>query len=113
MSNLAKREAILAAGMAATLNRSPVSLPDGTTGHAVELTAAERDRFDQDHFKAGRANFRARMVAYSIRDETGALVFSPAEDVAILADWPSSLLEPLAVAAVAVNRLEGDAPEGK
>src|SRR4051812_49072710 len=69
-----------------------------------ELTAGARDRFEEQHLKAKRANFRARLVAWTVVDDDGVRLFDD-NDLLSLASMPASTLDPIAEAATRVNAL--------
>ncbi len=98
---LLTKEAFLAAAPA--LKSEEVEVPGGSV-IVRELTAGERDKFEEQHLKAKRANFRARLTAWSVRDEAGARTFADS-DISALTGLAASLLDPIAEAATRVNAL--------
>jgi cytochrome c553 len=68
------------------------------------MSAGERDEFEVAHAKGKSRDFRARLVACTVCDEDGELVFSTA-DIPALSALPAATLQPLVAAAVEVNRL--------
>lgn len=72
--------------------------------HVRMMSAAERDAFEAAHLKAKDANFRARLVVATACDESGVLLFQPA-DAAAVGNQPAALIEPIAKAAAEFNRL--------
>lgn len=91
-------------GQSIELARESVEVPAwGATVHVREFTAAERDRFLDEHAAGKFKDFRARLVAHMARDEAGERIFR-AEDVATLAGMPARVLEPIVEACGRVNR---------
>lgn len=99
------RESILAAG---DLKREAVDVPEwGGTVLISMMTGAGRDAWEQSLIRDGKAdtsNIRAKLVAACAVDETGNLLFSPA-DVAALGAKSGTALERCATAAQRLNGL--------
>jgi hypothetical protein len=90
------------------LERRPVVVPGLGCCFVRAMSAGERDEFEVAHSKSKNRDFRARLVACTVCDEEGDLVFSAA-DIPALSALPASTLQPLVLAATEVNRLtEGD-----
>lgn len=90
------------------LPRREVRVPElGGSVHVRTMTAGERDRFELSTHQADRADIRARVVAYSACDESGALLFSEA-DVPALAALPFPTLQPLFEAGLELNKFSTD-----
>jgi hypothetical protein len=72
------------------------------------MSAGERDEFEVAHSKGKSRDFRARLVACTVCDESGDLIFQLA-DLPALSALPAATLQPLVIAAYEINRLtEGD-----
>jgi len=90
------------------LERRPVTVPGLGSCFVRAMSAGERDEFEVAHAKGKSRDFRARLVACTVCDEDGELVFQPA-DIPALSALPAATLQQLVVAATEVNRLtEGD-----
>ena len=87
-----------------TLERRPVTVPGLGSCFVRAMSAGERDEFEVAHTKGKSRDFRARLVACTVCDEAGELVFSPA-DIPALSALPAATLQPIVTAAVEVNRL--------
>jgi hypothetical protein len=81
----------------------PVETADGRAW-VRPMTAGERDRWETVHLKAPDHDFRARLLASSLCDEAGRLVFTE-DDVPALSELPFYILDPLCQAAARVNRM--------
>ncbi len=68
------------------------------------MTAGEKDRWETVHLKAPDHNFRARLVAACLCDETGRLIFTE-DDIPALAELASHVLDPFCQAAARVNKM--------
>jgi hypothetical protein len=105
------RDAILAAQ---DLKRIEVSVPEwGGTVLVRAMTGAERDAWEQSLTVGGKldvSNVRARLVASCAVDESGALLFSPADAVA-LGSKSGAALERVAKVAQRLNGLTEEALE--
>jgi hypothetical protein len=86
------------------LERRPVVVPGLGRCFVRAMSAGERDDFEVAHSKSKNRDFRARLVACTVCDEEGELVFSAA-DIPALSALPASTLQPLVIAATEVNRL--------
>jgi cytochrome c553 len=86
------------------LERRAIVVPG--LGHCFvrAMSAGERDEFEVAHSKSKNKDFRARLVACTVCDDDGSLVFSTA-DIPALSALPAATLQPLVVMAVEVNRL--------
>jgi hypothetical protein len=110
MLSMDLRNRLLESARTTQPRREAVALPTGDTAYVVEMTAADRDRFDAMLSSPNRRNLRASFVANSLRDEEGRRIFSN-EDITALSQAPTSWLEPLADAAVLINKLAPDVAE--
>jgi hypothetical protein len=86
------------------LERRPVTVPGLGSCFVRAMSAGERDEFEVAHSKSRNKDFRARLVACTVCDEDGELVFSPA-DIPALSALPAATLQLLVTMAVEVNRL--------
>jgi hypothetical protein len=86
------------------LERRPVTVPGLGSCFVRAMSAGERDEFEVAHARGKNRDFRARLVACSVCDEGGDLVFEPA-DIPALSALPAATLQPLVTAAVEINRL--------
>ena len=86
------------------LERRPVTVPGLGSCFVRAMSAGERDEFEVAHSKSRNKDFRARLVASTVCDEDGELVFSVA-DIPALSALPAATLQPLVAMAVEVNRL--------
>jgi hypothetical protein len=84
--------------------RRPITVPGLGSCFVRAMSAGERDEFEVAHSKGKSRDFRARLVACTVCDENGDLVFQPA-DIPALSALPASTLQPLVAMAVEVNRL--------
>lgn len=93
---------------------TPVDLPElGGRVFVREMTAAERDQFDEgirDDSGKLRDGYRAQLVAATVCDADGKLLFRP-EQAAELAGRGASLVVKLARVAARVNALTAEAVE--
>jgi len=90
------------------LEKRPVTVPGLGSCYVRAMSAGERDEFEIAHTKGKSRDLWARLVACTVCDEEGDLVFSPA-DIPALSALPAASLQALVVAATEVNRLtEGD-----
>jgi len=93
---------------------TPVDLPElGGRVFVREMTAAERDRFDEelrDDTGKLRDGYRAQLVAATVCDEAGKLLFRP-EQAADLATRGAALVVKLARVAARVNALTAEAAD--
>lgn len=84
---------------------TPVDLPAlGGRVYVRELTAGERDRFETDHAQSSNSDFRAKLMAACVCDESGKRLFSDA-DARKLSDLPASHVERLVREIIRVNAL--------
>jgi hypothetical protein len=86
-----------------------VTVPEwGGTVHLREMTAAERDAFEQASLdKSGTArliNIRARLASISICDESGKRLFSDS-DIHLLGELPASALDRIFDASMRLNKI--------
>jgi len=92
----------------------PVDLPElGGRVYVREMTAAERDKFDEDLRDDGgklKDGYRAQLVAATVCDADGKLLFRP-EQAAELANRGAALVVKLARVAAKVNALTAEAVE--
>jgi len=86
------------------LEKRPVTVPGLGSCYVRAMSAGERDEFEVAHTKSRNRDFRARLVACTVCDENGDLVFQPA-DIPALSALPAATLQPLVVAATEVNKL--------
>lgn len=86
------------------LERRPVVVPGLGECFVRAMSAGERDEFEIAHSRSRNKDFRARLVACTVCDEDGVLVFSAA-DIPALSALPAAVLQPLVAIAVEVNRL--------
>jgi hypothetical protein len=86
------------------LERRPVTVPGLGSCFVRAMSAGERDEFEVAHSKSKNRDFRARLVACTVCDDEGDLVFSAA-DIPALSALPAATLQPLVAMAVEVNRL--------
>jgi len=86
------------------LEKRPVTVPGLGSCYVRAMSAGERDEFEVAHTKSRNRDFRARLVAATVCDEDGELVFQPA-DILALSALPAATLQPLVVAATEVNKL--------
>lgn len=88
-----------------------VAVPEwGGDVHIKVMSGAERDRWEAAAFEGGkvnRDNFRARLLVETICDESGKLLFSPA-DVDALSAKSSAILSRLTPVALKINALTND-----
>lgn len=89
------------------LERRSVVVPGLGACFVRAMSAGERDEFEVAHSKSRNRDFRARLVASTVCDESGDLVFSAA-DIPALSALPAATLQPLIAVAVEVNRLTDD-----
>lgn len=94
----------------AALPTEKVDVPE-LGGHVYirTMTAGDRDRFEVQ-ISQTRDNFRARLVAFTACDEKGARVFDEG-DIAMLSKLPANVVQPIAEAALRLNRLTAEAVE--
>lgn len=96
------REAFLAAPAPEVV---PVDLPAlGGRVFVRELTAGERDRFETEHARSQNSDFRAKLMAACVCDESGKRLFTDA-DAKKLANLPASHVEGLVRKIIEVNAL--------
>lgn len=86
------------------LEKRPVTIPGLGPCYVRAMSAGERDEFEVALNKGKSRDFRARLVAATVCDEEGDLVFSP-EDIPALSALPAATLQPLVVAITALNKL--------
>jgi hypothetical protein len=86
------------------LEKRAVVVPGLGSCYVRAMSAGERDEFEVAHSKSRSKDFRARLVACTVCDESGDLVFQPA-DIPALSALSAATLQPLVTAAVEVNRL--------
>jgi len=108
MSKIISREAILAASDIRTVD---VEVPEwGGTVRLRELTAAERDEFEQSVLtrRGGQGvdirGMRARLVAMCAQKEDGTAMFT-ADDAAALSKKSGFVMDRLAAAALKLSKL--------
>ncbi len=107
---LLTRDAILAR---ADLPRESVEVPEwGGAVLVATMTGAARDEWEQQLVAAGRSmqNVRAKLVAATAVDESGARMFSAA-DVEALGNLSSAALDRVCQVAQRLNGLTADALE--
>jgi len=86
------------------LPRETVELPELSLSVVVRaMTAGERDEFESNHAKNPDANFRARLAAASVCNESGARMFAP-EDIPNLAGMNAAALDRIVEAASRLSR---------
>jgi cytochrome c553 len=86
------------------LEKRAVVVPGLGSCYVRAMSAGERDEFEVAHSKSRSKDFRARLVACTLCDEDGELVFSAA-DIPALSALPAATLQPIVAMAVEVNRL--------
>ena len=89
------------------LEKRPVFVPGLGACFVRAMSAGERDEFEVAHTKGKNKDFRARLVAATVCDEDGQLVFEPG-DIPALSALPAAALQALVVAASEVNKLTDD-----
>ena len=78
------------------------------------LEARERDAYDNsinDGERRNIENISARLVALCLCDAEGAPMFGPQEGAAVIAKWPTPIVEPLFHECRKLNRMGKDAVE--
>jgi hypothetical protein len=100
------REQVL--GAKVELRREEVPTPELGGSVLVRLwTASERDRFESRIMAGGLEDRRARVIALSVCDELGNLLFTEA-DIPRIGGMPSDLADRIALAALKLNDLADD-----
>jgi hypothetical protein len=85
-----------------------VALPNGETAHVREMSAGDRDWIQFDILKdETRHRFRPAVLALSLCDETGSLLFDAhkPEDLKAVETVPATVAEPLIEAALVLSGL--------
>lgn len=92
-----------------------VALPNGQgTAYVRAMNGAQRDAYEADHAARPEGqqmqNFRARLLAYTLCDESGCLIFTPA-DVEQIGQMDGTITTALFAAAARLNGLDRAAAE--
>lgn len=88
------------------LPREEVTIPEwrNMVVHVRTMTAGERDRFEAAHVKNPSADFRARLAAATVCDETGNLVFT-ADQIPLLSRKSAAALDRIVEVASRLSKL--------
>jgi hypothetical protein len=82
-----------------------VDLPEwGGAAFVRVMTGSQRDRLEIIHAKGAGDNFRARVVAFTLCDERGRLIFNEA-DIPALGAKSGAVLDRISEVAIRVNKL--------
>lgn len=95
---------------AAGFPKESIEVPGVGTVFVRVMCSGDRDHYEAMFAKSDLKDFRARLIQATACDESGALLFGP-KDIPRLSALPFTILQPLATAAIRINKLTEDAVE--